>query len=77
MAIIEFADIDKQLWIEALQTISCRSVQNFTSTDVAKILKISHKKFVDFEHGRIIDYKLLCAWAALVGYQINFNFSNI
>jgi hypothetical protein len=50
MAIIEFADIDKQIWIEALQTISCRSVQNFTSTDVAKILKISHKKFVDFEH---------------------------
>ena len=42
MAIIEFADIDKQLGIEALQTISC-----------------------------------LCAWAALVGYQINFNFSNL
>jgi hypothetical protein len=52
-------------------------VQNFTSVDVAKILKISHKKFVDFEHGRIIDCELLCAWAALVGYQINFTLENL
>ena len=77
MCKLTFSKIDQQKWDDALQEISVRSVQSFTQGKAAEHLGVSRKKFIDFEKGRIIDYALLCNWAALVGFQPNINLNNI
>ena len=72
MAKIEINIQDQEKWFSLIQDINCRIVQNFTQKATSKYLKVSLRKLIDFEHGKIIDFKLLCNYAALVGYNINF-----
>ena len=45
---------------------------NFTQQELANIFKISRKKFVDFENGKILDFWLLTQYAAILGDVILF-----
>ena len=74
---IIFTKSDQEKWNNVLQSINSRIMQNFTQKQTSKYLKVSLRKLIDFEHGKIIDFKLLCNYAALVGYNINFNLENL
>ena len=73
MAVKEISDSDKLKWVDLIQEISCRRVQIFTQSEIARYLKVSRKTLIDFEHGKIFDAGLLFAYASICGYEILFN----
>jgi transcriptional regulator with XRE-family HTH domain len=77
MSIVSIAEIDKERYFTLIQQISCRRVQNFTQSDLCDYLKVSRKTLIEFEKGNIYDISLLFAYAAINGYNINFNLENL
>jgi hypothetical protein len=70
MAVRKTTDEFKQNWFYLIQDISCRRVQIFTQSEVAKHLNESRKTIIEFEKGNIFDARLLNNYAGILGYDL-------
>ena len=65
-------ETEKRKFLHILDEINKHCVNTFTQKELATHLKVSRKKIVDFQKGRILDFWLLCRYADLVGMEIGF-----
>ena len=53
------------------QWVSVVSWKDTKAVGLREFLNENGIEIIDFAHGRIVDYKLLCAWAGYIGCDIN------
>jgi len=63
---------EKRKFMHILTVLNEKSAKVFTQQEKADCLKISRRKLIDFENGKIFDFWLLCRYADLVGESISF-----
>jgi len=63
---------EKRKFLHILTVLNEKSAKVFTQQEKANFLKISRRKLIDFENGKIFDFWLLCRYADLVGESILF-----
>jgi DNA-binding XRE family transcriptional regulator len=63
---------EKRKFLRMLIELKQRRAQTFSQDEVATYLGISRRTLVDFEHGRIYNFWLLCRYGDLLGLPVVF-----
>jgi transcriptional regulator with XRE-family HTH domain len=58
-------------YMQILAQCKDRRAECFTQKEVAELLKVSLRKYVDFENGKSIDFGILDNLAGLVCYKLS------
>lgn len=63
----------KESYMQILAHCKDRRAECFTQKEIAAILGISLRKYIDFENGKNIDFILLDQICGLTGFELNLN----
>ncbi len=69
-------DNEKSKFLHILVDLNKECKNLYTQQELSTYLKVSRKKIVDFQKGRIFDFWLLCRYADILGVSIDFNLKN-
>ena len=64
------SDKDKCNYLQILENLNRLHANIFTQNELSSHLKVSVRKISDFKAGKVIDFWLLCQYAAIIGKQI-------
>jgi len=65
-------DSEKCKFLHILKQSKERRVEVFTQVEISKHLRVSLRKIIDFENGKIFDFWLLCRYCSINGYGLKF-----
>lgn len=58
-------------YLNILELLINRRVQNFTQSEIGKYLEISRTKVIHFEKGKVIDVELLFTYGDFLGVELD------
>lgn len=70
-------ETEKKQFLHILDILNKECKNVFTQKELSIYLKVSRKKIVDFQKGRIFDFWLLCRYADILGKEIKFNLDQL